>query len=49
MTDAVLTTRELIWMIQCYGIDFRTLPDGEFDAPWGWPAAPATCSAPPAG
>ena len=35
LTDAVLTTRELIWMIQCYGIDFRTLPDGEFDAPLG--------------
>ena len=34
-TDAVLTTRELIWMIKCYGIDFATLPDGEFDAPLG--------------
>lgn len=34
-TDAVLTTRELIWMIQCYGIRFDTLPDGEFDAPLG--------------
>jgi len=34
-TDAVLTTRELIWMIQCYGIDFAQLPEGEFDAPLG--------------
>mgnify|MGYP005833797335 CR=1 FL=1 len=34
-TDAVLTTRELIWMIKCYGIHFPTLPAGEFDAPLG--------------
>jgi iron-only hydrogenase group A len=34
-TDAVLTTRELIWMIQCYGISFAALPDGSFDAPLG--------------
>ena len=34
-TDAVLTTRELIWMIKCYGIDFTILPDDEFDAPLG--------------
>jgi iron-only hydrogenase group A len=34
-TDAVLTTRELIWMIKCYGIDFASLPAGEFDAPLG--------------
>ncbi len=34
-TDAVLTTRELIWMIKCYGIQFTSLPDGEFDAPLG--------------
>ncbi|MEN6457364.1 MAG: NADH-dependent [FeFe] hydrogenase, group A6 [Thermoguttaceae bacterium] len=34
-TDAVLTTRELIWMIKCYGIDFARLPSGEFDAPLG--------------
>jgi iron only hydrogenase large subunit-like protein len=34
-TDAVLTTRELIWMIKCYGIDFLRLPSGEFDAPLG--------------
>ena len=35
MTDAVLTTRELIWMIQSYGIDFTALPEGNFDAPLG--------------
>src|SRR5574340_875518 len=35
LTDAVLTTRELIWMIKCYGIDFAKLPDGEFDSPLG--------------
>jgi iron-only hydrogenase group A len=34
-TDAVLTTRELIWMIKCYGIDFSKLADGQFDAPLG--------------
>lgn len=34
-TDAVLTTRELIWMIKCYGIDFTRLPDGTFDTPLG--------------
>ncbi len=34
-TDAVLTTRELIWMIKCYGIEFSTLADGEFDSPLG--------------
>lgn len=34
-TDAVLTTRELIWMIKCYGIDFKVLPPGEFDTPLG--------------
>ena len=34
-TDAILTTRELIWMIKSYGIDFVHLPDGEFDAPLG--------------
>ncbi len=34
-TDAVLTTRELIWMIKCYGINFNSLPDGEFDRPLG--------------
>ena len=34
-TDAVLTTRELIWMIKCYGIHFASLEDGEFDTPLG--------------
>lgn len=42
-TDAVLTTRELIWMIKSYGIDFWTLqhidlerfPKEEFDSPLG--------------
>lgn len=34
-TDAVLTTRELIWMIKSYGIDFHAIPDGRFDAPLG--------------
>jgi NADP-reducing hydrogenase subunit HndD len=34
-TDAVLTTRELIWMIKAYGIDFTSLPEGEFDPPLG--------------
>ncbi len=34
-TDAVLTTREAIWMIKSYGIDFVHLPEGEFDAPLG--------------
>ncbi len=34
-TDAVLTTRELIWMMKCYGMDFRHLQDGEFDNPLG--------------
>jgi len=41
-TDAVLTTRELIWMIKCYGINFTALPPGEFDARSVWPAVPAT-------
>jgi iron-only hydrogenase group A len=35
LTDAVLTTRELIWMIKCYGIELATLPEGEFDPPLG--------------
>lgn len=33
--DAVLTTRELARMIKSAGIDFRSLPDGAFDAPLG--------------
>lgn len=35
LTDAVLTTRELSWMIKSYGIDFTCLDDSAFDAPWG--------------
>jgi iron-only hydrogenase group A len=34
-TDAVLTTRELIWMIKSYGINFNRLEDGVFDSPLG--------------
>ncbi|HUW61893.1 MAG TPA: NADH-dependent [FeFe] hydrogenase, group A6 [Candidatus Bathyarchaeia archaeon] len=34
-TDAVITTRELIWMIECYGMSFTRFDDGEFDAPLG--------------
>jgi len=34
-TDAVLTTRELSWMIQCHGINFSSLPESDFDAPLG--------------
>jgi iron-only hydrogenase group A len=34
-TDAVLTTRELIWTMKCLGVDFRHLPDGHFDTPLG--------------
>ena len=32
-TDAVLTTRELIWMIKCYGIDFRSCPTASSTPP----------------
>jgi NADP-reducing hydrogenase subunit HndD len=34
-TDAVLTTRELAFMIKCYGVNFLKLPDGKFDEPLG--------------
>ncbi len=34
-TDAVLTTRELIWMMKCLGVDFHNLEDGAFDSPLG--------------
>jgi NADP-reducing hydrogenase subunit HndD len=40
-TDAVLTTRELIWMIKAYGIDFTKLPDDDFDAPLGFSSGAA--------
>ncbi|MFP4370152.1 MAG: NADH-dependent [FeFe] hydrogenase, group A6 [Candidatus Kapaibacterium sp.] len=36
LTDAVLTTRELIWMLKAYGIDFKNLPDDDFDNPLGF-------------
>jgi iron only hydrogenase large subunit-like protein len=34
-TDTVITTRELNWMIECYGMSFTHLDEGEFDAPLG--------------
>lgn len=34
-TDAVITTRELIWMIKAYGIDFVKLSEDHFDTPLG--------------
>lgn len=34
-TDAVLTTRELVWMIKNYGINYGALPDSPFDSPLG--------------
>lgn len=34
-TDAVLTTREFIWLAKCLGVDFRNLSDGDFDSPLG--------------
>lgn len=33
--DVVLTTRELARLIKHYGIDFKSLPDEQFDAPLG--------------
>lgn len=40
-TDAVLTTRELVWMIKAYGIDFTKLPNDEFDNPLGFSSGAA--------
>ncbi len=34
-TDAVLTTREISWMIKSYGIDFKNLHSEQFDEPLG--------------
>lgn len=34
-TDAVITTRELVWMAQCMNVDFLNLPDDDFDSPMG--------------
>ena len=36
LTNAVLTTRELDWMIKSYGIDFTKLTEDEFDDPLGY-------------
>lgn len=41
-TDAVITTRETIWMIKAYGIDFAKLPETEFDSPLGYSTGAAT-------
>ena len=35
-TDSVITTRELVWMIKAYGIDFPSLEEEEFDNPLGF-------------
>jgi iron-only hydrogenase group A len=40
-TDAVLTTRELVWMIKAYGIDFKHLTPGAFDNPLGFSSGAA--------
>ncbi|HAR63800.1 MAG: ferredoxin [Candidatus Margulisiibacteriota bacterium] len=40
--DAVITTRELIWMIKSAGIDFNSLEEGEFDSPLGESTGAAT-------
>ncbi|MBD3386641.1 2Fe-2S iron-sulfur cluster binding domain-containing protein [candidate division KSB1 bacterium] len=40
-TDAVLTTRELIWMIKAYGIDITNLPEEDFDTPLGFSSGAA--------
>ncbi|MCK5243096.1 [FeFe] hydrogenase, group A [bacterium] len=40
-TDAVLTTRELIWMIKAYGIDFTKLSEEDFDSPLGFSSGAA--------
>ncbi len=34
-TDAVLTTRETIWMMKCFGVRFTDLEEGQFDDPMG--------------
>ena len=41
-TDSVITTRELIWMIKAYGIDFQNLPEDEFDSPLGYSTGAGT-------
>ena len=56
-TDAVLTTREAVWMMKSYGIDYWNFPQTEFwnmlqamilILHWELPAAPVTYSALPA-
>jgi NADP-reducing hydrogenase subunit HndD len=34
-TDAVMTTREFIWLAKCLGVNFPQLGDGQFDSPLG--------------
>lgn len=34
-TDAVLTTREFIWLAKCLGVNYAGLPDGSFDSLMG--------------
>lgn len=34
-TDAVVTTREFIWLAKCLGVNFPHLGDGQFDSPLG--------------
>ncbi|NLB54703.1 MAG: 4Fe-4S binding protein [Lentisphaerae bacterium] len=41
-TDAVLTTRELIWLAKSLHVDFKHLEDGEFDSPMGISSGAAT-------
>ena len=36
VVDAVMTTRELVWLIKSNGIDFLALEDEEFDDPLGY-------------
>ena len=42
LVDAVVTTRELIWMLKSSGIDLANLEDGEFDSPLGESTGAAT-------
>lgn len=35
-TDKVITTRELIWMLKAYGLDFKHLSEDEYDSPMGY-------------
>ncbi|MFA5878900.1 MAG: NADH-dependent [FeFe] hydrogenase, group A6 [Candidatus Margulisiibacteriota bacterium] len=40
--DAVLTTRELVWMLKSVGIDLNSLEETEFDSPLGASTGAAT-------